>query len=106
LQGQGGACAVVLPLRQVLVWGRDLNKAEKIAAGFRRGAFRGAATDDLEGAVAGAGDLVQPLAAGDQITLFKSVGVAAQDLAAAGLAAEMAAHNQPFADCAPAVSPC
>jgi ornithine cyclodeaminase len=173
------AYAVVLPLREVLVWGRDRSKAEKIAARFRRGAFRVTATDDLEGAVAGAhvvscatatvepllhgawlapgthvdlvgsvtpetreaddevirrsrifvdsregacrqtGDLVQPMAAGiltandiaadlfdltrgersgrryyDQITLFKSVGVAVEDLTTAELAVEMVVHNE------------
>ncbi len=173
------AYAVVRPLRQVLVWGRNRSKAEKIAARFRRGAFRAAATDDLEGAVRGAdivscatgttepvirgewlapgahldligsttpeareaddetigrarvfvdcrteasrrtGDIAQPLASGvlspddiagdlfevtrgersgrrfyDQITLFKSVGIALADLTAAELAAEMVVHNE------------
>ena len=173
------AYAVVLPLREVLVWGRDRTKAEKIAARFRRGAFRVTATTDLKGAVAGAhvvscataatepvlqgawlmpgthvdlvgsltpemreadddvirrsrlfvdsrdgacwqaGDLAHPLATGlltpddvaadlfeltrgdrggrryyDQITLFKSAGVAVEDLAAAELAVEMVVHNE------------
>ena len=48
------AYSVALPIRQVLVWGRDLGKAERIAARFRRGAVKVAATDDLEGAVRGA----------------------------------------------------
>ncbi len=48
------AHAVVLPLRQVLVWGRDRAKAEKLAQRYRRGPFKVTATDDLPGAVAGA----------------------------------------------------
>ena len=173
------AYAVVLPIREVLVWGRDRSKADRIAARFRRGAFRVMATTDLEGAVAGAhvvscatsatdpvlcgawlmpgahvdlvgsvtpkmreaddevvrrsrvfvdsreecwretGDLREPLTAGvltpedvagdlfdltrgersgrryyDQITLFKSVGVAIGDLVTAELAVEMVAHNE------------
>jgi len=173
------AYAEVLPLRQVLVWGRDRAKADKVAARFRRGRFKVTATDDLEGAVRGAhvvccatsatspvlpgawlepgthvdliggftremreaddevirrgrvfvdtrdgacseaGDIVQPLAAGvltlddiagdlfdltrgarsgrrfyDQITVFKSVGTALEDLAAAELAVEMVVHNE------------
>lgn len=170
-------CAV-LPIRQVLVWGRSLDKARKVAARFHRPKFRIEATDDLEGAVRGAdviscatlareplidgswlqpgqhldlvggftpemreaddtcirrarifvdtregackeaGDIVQPREAGllrdddiagdlydltrgeragrrfyDQITLFKSVGTALEDLCAAQLTVEMVLHN-------------
>ena len=48
------AYSVALPIRQVLVWGRDAAKAERIAARFRRGKIKVSATDDLEGAVRGA----------------------------------------------------
>ncbi|MEI6558544.1 MAG: ornithine cyclodeaminase family protein [Rhodospirillaceae bacterium] len=48
------AYAVALPIRQVLIWGRDPAKAERIAGRFRRGAVRVSATTDLEGAVRGA----------------------------------------------------
>jgi ornithine cyclodeaminase len=173
------AHAEVLPIRQVLVWGRTPGKAEKVAARFKRARFKVTATDDLEGAVRGAhliscatlartplirgewlqpgahldlvggftpemreaddeairrarvfvdtregacreaGDIVQPMAAGligaddiagdlfdltrgersgrrfyDQITLFKSVGTALEDLCAADLAVEMVVHNE------------
>ena len=172
------AYSVALPIRQVLVWGRDIAKAERIAARFRRNPIRVTATDDLEGAVRGAeiiatataatapilrgdwlqpgthidligstspdareaddevirrgrlfvdsreralaeaGDLIQPLAAGlitaddiagdifdlargersgrrfyDQITICKAVGCALEDLIAAELAVEMVIHN-------------
>lgn len=172
------AYTTVLPIKQVLVWGRSLEKAQKVVGRFRRPKFRIQATDDLEGAVRGAdvvscatlskqplikgewlqegqhidliggftpemreadddcicrarvfvdtrdgacreaGDIVQPMAAGiltpddiagdlydltrgeragrrfyDQITLFKSVGTALEDLAAAQLAVEMVLHN-------------
>jgi ornithine cyclodeaminase len=172
------AYAAVRPIKQVLVWGRNLDKAKKVAARFHRPKFRIEATDDLEGAVAGAhivtcatlakepiihgewlqpgqhldlvggftpemreaddecirrcrvfvdtregackeaGDIVQPMQAGrltdddiagdlydltrgeragrryyDQITLFKSVGTALEDLCAAQLAVEMVLHN-------------
>lgn len=172
------AYTAVLPIKHVLVWGRSLDKAQKVAARFHRPKFRIQATDDLEGAVKGAniiscatlskeplikgdwlqdgqhldliggftpemreaddacirrarvfvdtregackeaGDIVQPLAAGvltlddvagdlydltrgeragrrfyDQITLFKSVGTALEDLCAAQLAVEMVVHN-------------
>jgi ornithine cyclodeaminase len=169
------AHASVRPIRNVLVWGRDPEKAARLAHRLDRrtlkvrpttdleGAVRGAhviscatlATEPLirghwlplgvhldlvggfrptmreaddevvrrarvfvdtrEGALAEAGDLVQPIAAGvldrddiagdlfelcrgtragrryhDQITLFKSVGTALEDLAAAQLALERA----------------
>ena len=172
------AHATVLPIKQVLVWGRNIDKAKKIASRFHRPKFRIEATDDLEGAVRGAhviscatlakeplirgewlqpgqhldlvggftpemreadddcirksrvfvdtregackeaGDIVQPMKAGilteddiagdlydltrgqragrrfyDQITLFKSVGTALEDLCAAQLAVEMVLHN-------------
>lgn len=172
------AYTAVLPIKHVLVWGRNLDKARRVAARFHRPKFRIEATDDLPAAVAGAhviscatlarepliqgawlqpgqhldlvggftpdmreadddcvrrsrvfvdtregackeaGDIVQPLTSGvlhaediagdlydltrgeragrrfyDQITLFKSVGTALEDLAAAQLAVEMAIHN-------------
>lgn len=172
------AHTTMLPIKQVLVWGRDLAKAKKVASRFHRPKFRIEATSDLEGAVRGAhliscatlakeplikgewlqpgahldlvggftpemreadddcirrarvfvdtregackeaGDIVQPLKAGilteddiagdlydlargqragrrfyDQITLFKSVGTALEDLCAAQLAVEMVLHN-------------
>ncbi|MCG5242691.1 ornithine cyclodeaminase family protein [Azospirillum doebereinerae] len=172
------AYAAVRPIKQVLVWGRSLEKAKKIASRFHRPKFKIEATDDLEGAVRGAhivtcatlakepiirgdwlqpgqhldliggftpemreadddcirrsrvfvdtregackeaGDIVQPMRAGilteddiagdlydltrgeragrrfyDQITLFKSVGTALEDLCAAQLAVEMVLHN-------------
>ena len=172
------AHATVLPIKHVLVWGRNLERAKKVASRFHRPKFRIEATDDLEGAVRGAqviscatlakeplirgewlqpgahldlvggftpdmreadddcirrsrvfvdtregacreaGDIVQPMKAGiltendiagdlydltrgeragrrfyDQITLFKSVGTALEDLCAAQLAVEMVCHN-------------
>ena len=172
------AHATVLPIKHVLVWGRSIDKAKKVASRFHRPKFRIEATDDLEGAVRGAqviscatlakeplirgawlqpgvhldlvggftpdmreadddcirrsrvfvdtregacaeaGDIVQPMKAGiltendiagdlydltrgeragrrfyDQITLFKSVGTALEDLCAAQLAVEMVCHN-------------
>ncbi|MHA7060776.1 bifunctional Delta(1)-pyrroline-2-carboxylate/Delta(1)-piperideine-2-carboxylate reductase [Azospirillum brasilense] len=172
------AFATVLPIKHVLVWGRSLEKAKKVASRFHRPKFRIEATADLEGAVRGAqviscatlakeplirgewlqpgahldlvggftpemreadndcirrsrvfvdtregacteaGDIVQPMKAGiltdadiagdlydltrgqragrrfyDQITLFKSVGTALEDLCAAQLAVEMVIHN-------------
>ncbi len=172
------AHSTVLPIKHVLVWGRNPEKAKKVAGRFHRPKFRIEATDDLEGAVRGAhviscatlareplirgawlqpgqhldlvggftpemreadddcirrsrvfvdtregacteaGDIVQPLKAGllseddiagdlydltrgqragrrfyDQITLFKSVGTALEDLCAAQLAVEMILHN-------------
>ena len=172
------AYAAVLPIKHVLIWGRNPEKAQKVVNRFHRPKFRIQATDDLEGAVKGAhiiscatlakqplikgewlqegqhldliggftpemreadddcirrcrvfvdtregackeaGDIVQPLAAGilssddiagdlydltrgeragrrfyDQITMFKSVGTALEDLAAAQLAVEMVLHN-------------
>ncbi|MGF7177908.1 ornithine cyclodeaminase family protein [Azospirillum doebereinerae] len=172
------AYAAVRPIKQVLVWGRSLEKAKKVAGRFHRPKFKIEATDDLEGAVRGAhivtcatlakepiirgdwlqpgqhldliggftpemreadddcirrsrvfvdtregackeaGDIVQPMRAGilseddiagdlydltrgeragrrfyDQITLFKSVGTALEDLCAAQLAVEMVLHN-------------
>lgn len=165
-------------IKQVLVWGRHLDKAKKIVSRFHRPKFKIEATDDLEGAVRGAhiitcatpatdpiirgawlepgqhldliggstpdareaddecirrarvfvdtregacqeaGDIVQPLRDGvlmaddiagdlfdltrgeragrryyDQITVFKSVGTALEDLCAAQLAVEMVLHN-------------
>lgn len=173
------AYAAVRPLRHVLVWGRNLEKAKRVVSRFHRPKFRIEATADLEGAVRGAdiitcatlsreplirgewlqpgqhldliggftpemreadddcirrsrvfvdtregackeaGDIVQPMAAGiltsediagdlydltrgeragrryyDQITLFKSVGTALEDLCAAQLAVEMVIHNE------------
>ena len=168
------AHAAVRPICNVLVWGRNPDKAEKIAKRLDRPDFRVAATTDLEGAARGAdiiscatmsrdplvagdwlqpgshldlvggftpemretddaaisrarvfvdtregalneaGDIVQPIRSGiiaeddiagdlfeltrgkragrrfyDQITLFKSVGTALEDLAAAKLAVEV-----------------
>ena len=173
------AYAAVRPIRHVLVWGRNVEKARRVVARFHRPKFRIEATEDLEGAVRGAdiitcatlskeplirgdwmqpgqhldliggftpemreaddecirrsrvfvdtregackeaGDIVQPMAAGilssediagdlydltrgeragrrfyDQITLFKSVGTALEDLCAAQLAVEMVIHNE------------
>ena len=167
------AHASVRPIRNVLIWGRNPEKAAKLAHRLDRRTLKVAATTDLEGAVRGAhviscatlsaeplirgaalplgvhvdlvggftpkmreaddeavrrarvfvdtregackeaGDIVQPLASGvlreddiagdlfelcrglkagrryhDQITLFKSVGTALEDLAAAQLALE------------------
>jgi alanine dehydrogenase len=167
------AHASVRPIRNVLIWGRDPEKAARLAHRLDRRTMKVAATTDLEGAVRGAhviscatlspeplirgawlplgvhvdlvgaftpkmreaddeavrrarvfvdtregagkeaGDIVQPLASGalreddiagdlfelcrgtragrrfhDQITLFKSVGTALEDLAAAQLALE------------------
>jgi ornithine cyclodeaminase len=48
------AYTAVLPVRHVLVWGRDPAKAQKLAKRFHRPRFRIQATDDLEGAVRGA----------------------------------------------------
>ena len=172
------AHTTMLPIKHVLVWGRSLDRAKKVAGRFHRPKFRIEATADLEGAVRGAhviacatpateplirgdwlqpgahldlvggvtpemreadddcirrsrvfvdtrdgacaeaGDIVQPLRAGiltaddiagdlydltrgqragrrfyDQITLFKSVGTALEDLCAAQLAVEMVLHN-------------
>ena len=169
------AHASVRPIRNVLVWGRDPDKAKRLAQRLDRKTLKVAATTDLEAAVRGAhvvscatlsfeplirgewlplgvhldlvggftpdrreadddavrrarvfvdtregagkeaGDIVQPLRAGilgeddiagdlfeltrgtragrryhDQITLFKSVGTALEDLAAAQLAFERA----------------
>jgi ornithine cyclodeaminase len=169
------AHASVRPIRNVLVWGRDPVKAERLAQRLNRRTLKVAATDDLQAAVRGAhviccatlatepllrghwlplgvhvdlvggftpemreaddevirrarvfvdtrdgamteaGDIVQPLRSGllqesdiagdlfdlargaragrryhDQITLFKSVGAALEDLAAAQLALEHA----------------
>jgi alanine dehydrogenase len=170
------AHAAVRPIRNVLVWARDKDKASRLAQRLDRRNLKVAATDDLEGAVRGAhiiscatlakeplirgawlplgvhvdlvggftpemreaddeavrrarvfvdtragagkeaGDIVQPLRSGvlreddiagdlfelsrgsragrrfhDQITLFKSVGTALEDLAAAQLALERTA---------------
>jgi ornithine cyclodeaminase len=167
------AHANVRPIRNVLVWGRDPDKAQRLARRLDRRSLKVAATDDLRGAVSGAhiiccattarepilrghwlplgvhidlvgaftpemreaddetmrrarvfvdtreaavaeaGDLIGAIAAGvmtaediagdlfeltrgsragrryrDQITVFKSVGVALEDLAAAQLALE------------------
>jgi len=48
------AYAAVRPIKQVLVWGRSLEKAKKVVARFHRPKFKIEATDDLEGAVRGA----------------------------------------------------
>ncbi|AWU94678.1 ornithine cyclodeaminase family protein [Azospirillum ramasamyi] len=65
------AHAAVRTIRHVLVWGRDLQKAKRLAARFHRPKFRIEATSDLEGAVRGA-DIVacataarEPLIHGD-----------------------------------------
>lgn len=172
------AYTAVRRIKQVLVWGRNLDKAKRVVSRFHRPKFKVEATDDLEGAVRGAhiitcatpaneplikgdwlqpgqhldliggftpdmreadddcvrrarvfvdtragacqeaGDIVQPLRDGvlteddiagdlfdltrgeragrrfyDQITLFKSVGAALEDLCAAQLAVEMVLHN-------------
>lgn len=65
------AYTAVRPIRHVLVWGRDPQKARKLAARFHRPKFRIEATADLEGAVRGA-DIVacattarEPLIRGD-----------------------------------------
>jgi ornithine cyclodeaminase/alanine dehydrogenase-like protein (mu-crystallin family) len=172
------AYTAVRRIKQVLVWGRNLDKAKRVVSRFHRPKFKIEATDDLEGAVRGAhiitcatlandplikgdwlqpgqhldliggftpdmreaddecvrrarvfvdtregacqeaGDIVQPLRDGvlteddiagdlfdltrgeragrrfyDQITLFKSVGTALEDLCAAQLAVEMVLHN-------------
>jgi alanine dehydrogenase len=169
------AHAAIRPIRNVLIWGRDVDKARRLAQRLDRRTLKVAATEDLEGAVRGAhiiscatlskaplirgawlplgvhvdlvggftpemreadddavrrarvfvdtregamkegGDVVQPLRSGvlreddiagdlfelsrgtragrryhDQITLFKSVGTALEDLAAAQLALERA----------------
>lgn len=85
------AYSVALPIRQVLVWGRDPAKAERIAARFRRGAVKVSATDDLF-------DLARGERSGrrfyDQITVCKAVGCALEDLIAAELAVEMVVHNE------------
>jgi alanine dehydrogenase len=171
------AHARVRPIRNVLVWGRDLDKAQRLARRLDRRQLKVAATEDLANAVRGAhiiccataarepliqghwlplgvhldlvggytpemrevddetirrarifvdtragalaeaGDIIQPIAAGilreddiagdlfeltagsraarrfhDQITLFKSVGVALEDLAAAKLALDTVIH--------------
>ena len=168
------AHATVRPIREVLIWGRDVAKADRLARVLNRRGLKVASTTDLEGAVRGAdivscatlsreplirgewlaegvhvdlvggftpemreaddeviararifvdtrdgalseaGDLTQPLAAGlitpddvagdlfdltrgdragrrfyNQITLFKSVGTALEDLAAAQYAVEV-----------------
>jgi alanine dehydrogenase len=168
------AHATVRPIREVLIWGRDTSKADRLARVLNRRGLKVASTTDLEGAVRGAdivscatlsreplirgewlpegahvdlvggftpemreaddeviararifvdtrdgalseaGDLTQPLAAGlitpddvagdlfdltrgdragrrfyHQITLFKSVGTALEDLAAAQYAVEV-----------------
>lgn len=173
------AYTTLLPIKSVLVWGRNPAKAQKLVQRFHRPKFRIEATEDLEGAVRGAniaacataspaplirgewlppglhldllggmtplmreadddcvtrarvfvdnrndtpleaGDLSQPIAAGllrpddiagdlfeltrgeragrrfyDQITLYKSTGVAIEDLTAAQLAVETVAHNE------------
>ncbi len=172
------AYTAVRRIKQVLVWGRNLDKAKRVVSRFHRPKFKIEATDDLEGAVRGAhiitcatlaneplikgdwlqpgqhldliggvtpdmreadddcvrrarvfvdtregacqeaGDIIQPLRDGvlteddiagdlfdltrgeragrrfyDQITLFKSVGTALEDLCAAQLAVEMVLHN-------------
>ncbi len=48
------AYAAVRPIKQVLIWGRSLDKAKKIVSRFHRPKFKIEATDDLEGAVRGA----------------------------------------------------
>lgn len=65
------AHTAVRTIRHVLVWGRDPQKARRIAARFHRPKFRIEATGDLEGAVRGA-DIVacataarEPLIRGD-----------------------------------------
>ncbi|WP_372397706.1 ornithine cyclodeaminase family protein [Azospirillum sp. HJ39] len=48
------AYTAVRPIRHVLVWGRDPQKAKRLASRFHRPKFRIEATADLEGAVRGA----------------------------------------------------
>lgn len=48
------AHAAVRPICNVLIWGRDLDKAEKLAKRLTRRDFRVQATDDLEAAARGA----------------------------------------------------
>lgn len=48
------AYTAVMPIKHVLVWGRRLDKAKKLASRFHRPKFRIESTDDLEGAVRGA----------------------------------------------------
>ncbi|MBP2313681.1 ornithine cyclodeaminase family protein [Azospirillum soli] len=65
------AYAAVLHIKQVLVWGRHIDKARKVVGRFHRPKFRIEATDDLEGAVGGAHVIVcatsakEPLIRGD-----------------------------------------
>jgi alanine dehydrogenase len=102
------------PISHVAVWGRDADKAEKLARRMSGQGFGIEACGDLEAAIANAditaGDIVQPLEAGliaaddivaelselcrdehigrssiTEITMFKSVGKALEDLAAAEL---------------------
>ena len=65
------AYTTVLHIKQVLVWGRHIDKAKKVVSRFHRPKFRIEATDDLEGAVGGAHVIVcatatnEPLIKGD-----------------------------------------
>ncbi|BAI70835.1 ornithine cyclodeaminase [Azospirillum sp. B510] len=65
------AYTALRPIRHVLVWGREAQKARKLAARFHRPKFRIEATADLEGAVRGAEIVVcataarEPLIHGD-----------------------------------------
>jgi alanine dehydrogenase len=48
------AHAAVRPIREVLIWGRNFDKAKRLAHGLTSRYFKVSATDDLEGAVRGA----------------------------------------------------
>ncbi|MBY6262401.1 ornithine cyclodeaminase family protein [Azospirillum sp. 412522] len=61
------AHTAVRPIRHVLVWGRDPQKARKLAARFHRPKFRIEATADLEGAVRGADIIVCATATHDPL---------------------------------------
>ncbi|CAO3417724.1 bifunctional Delta(1)-pyrroline-2-carboxylate/Delta(1)-piperideine-2-carboxylate reductase [Azospirillum endophyticum] len=61
------AYTAVRPLRHVLVWGRDHQKARKLVARFHRPKFRIEATADLEGAVRGADIVACATAAHDPL---------------------------------------
>ncbi|PWC30985.1 ornithine cyclodeaminase family protein [Azospirillum sp. TSO35-2] len=61
------AHTAVRPIRHVLVWGRDVQKAKRIVARFHRPKFRIEATTDLEGAVRGADIIAGATAARDPL---------------------------------------
>ena len=88
----------VLPIKHVLIWGRRHEKARKMAGRFHRPAFRIEATDDLQGAIAGAdviccatsaqGPVIQGswLQPGQHVDLVGAVGLDRQELDADGFA--------------------